>query len=53
LYKNHKAGLVDPAFFLWNWFVGLIPIGKPECQNPVGLMASSNPAVCEFSRIQL
>jgi hypothetical protein len=19
--KNHKAGLVGPAFLLWNWFV--------------------------------
>jgi len=31
--KNHKAGLVGPAFPLWNWFVGLCWIGKPECLN--------------------
>jgi hypothetical protein len=33
LSKNHKAGLVGPAFPLWNWFVGLCWIGKPECLN--------------------
>jgi hypothetical protein len=32
-YKNHKAGLVGPAFPLWNWFVGHCWIGKPECLN--------------------
>jgi hypothetical protein len=26
--RDHKAGLVGPAFLLWNWFVGLIRIGK-------------------------
>jgi hypothetical protein len=34
--KIKKAGLVDPAFLLWNWFVNLVWIGKPECQNPLG-----------------
>ena len=27
LSKDHKAGLVGPAFPLWNWFVGLVWIG--------------------------
>ena len=29
-FKNHKAGLVGPAFPLWNWFVVLF---RPASQN--------------------
>jgi len=30
--KNHKAGLVDPAFHCGTGFVDRVSAGKPECQ---------------------
>jgi len=35
--KNHKAGLVGPAFFSWNWFGKSCFDGRPRmCTQSLG-----------------